>query len=167
LANEGALGITSFYAQRGAATMRPPAPAGKHTPTAAFSRALEVSFKIEGCCRQGNPMAVRIRSLSLSGAALLAASLAVSAAHAQGHGKFNAAVERMLMNMKTGAVSQMSQAEKKELVACVQKVFSGISNEKKRYIAEAKDQAELEARFDKVGLENQAALKQQVRDECS
>jgi hypothetical protein len=112
-------------------------------------------------------MSVRIRSLGLPSAAILTSFLAASTAQAQGDGKFNAAVERMLMNMKTGAVSQMSQAEKKELVACVQKVFKGIPAEKKTYIATAKDQSELESRFDEVGLENQAALKQQVRDECS
>jgi hypothetical protein len=110
---------------------------------------------------------LRIRSVGLASAALFLAWQAAPVAHAQGHTKFNAAVERMLMNMKTGAVSQMSEAEKKDLVACVQKVFSGIPDEKKQYIASAKDQSELEERFDEVGLENQAALKQQVRDECS
>ena len=113
-------------------------------------------------------MSLRTRILGLSAAVLvMAVSGAPGVSAASIDGKFNAAVERLLLNMKEGAVAEMSQAEKKELVACVQKVFGKITEEKKRYIAEASDHSELKARFDEVGLENRAALKQQVRDECS
>jgi hypothetical protein len=73
----------------------------------------------------------------------------------------------MLMGMKTGPVSQMSEPEKKELVACVQKVFGKLPDVKKKYIVEASGEAELRERFDEIGLENDSALKQEVRDECA
>jgi hypothetical protein len=96
------------------------------------------------------------------------ATVAIGGANAASiDGKFNAALNRMLMGMKDGPVSQMSAPEKKELVACVQKVFGKIPDDKKRYIVDASGEAEVRARFDEVGLENRAALKQEVRDECA
>lgn len=100
-------------------------------------------------------------------AAVLASISAPGAQAASLASKFNAAIERMLMNTKEGAVSEMTEQEKKELIVCVQGVFSKISDEKKEYIVAATSDSELRQRFDKVGLENKAALKQQVRDECA
>lgn len=113
-------------------------------------------------------MSVRTIIFGLSAGLFALASVAVSGAQAASvDGKFRAAVSRMLMNMEDGPVSQMSEPEKKELVACVQNVFGQITEEKKQYIATASSQSELRQRFDEVGLENRAALKQQVRDDCA
>jgi hypothetical protein len=118
---------------------------------------------------KGNGMAVKRAAMGLAAAWLvLGAAAAPTGAHAAAiDGKFNAALERLLMNLKDGPVSQMTNQEKKELVTCVKGIFSKIPEEKKQYIATAANQAELRARFDEVGLENRAALKQQVRDECA
>lgn len=105
---------------------------------------------------------------TVSALLLIAAAFApAGAAAASLDSDFDAAIERLLMNMKEGAVSQMSTEEKRELVTCVQGVFASVPDEKKQYIASAKDHAELRARFDEVGLENDGRLKQQVRDECA
>ena len=108
----------------------------------------------------------------LGGAAVLAALVAGSplspggALAASLDGQFNTAISRMLMGLKEGPVSVMSKQEKTDLVACVQKVFGGISDEKKKFILDAGDPAGIRERLDKVRLENQAKLKQQVRDDC-
>lgn len=113
-------------------------------------------------------MSVRKTVFGLSAGLLALASVALTSAQAASiDGKFNSAIGKMLMNLKDGPVAQMTEQEKKELVACVQKVFGQITNEKKQYILASSGANELRARFDEVGLENRAALKQQVRDDCA
>jgi hypothetical protein len=113
-------------------------------------------------------MAVRRTLFGAAASMLVVAATTVTGTQAAAiDRKFNAAIERMLMNMKDGPVSEMSNQEKKELVACVKGVFGRIPEAKKEYIATASNEAEIRARFDEVGLENRAALKQQVRDECA
>lgn len=81
--------------------------------------------------------------------------------------ELRSAVQRLIMNMKEGPVSKLSAAERKELAGCIYGVMSGIPREKKEYIVQAKGQAELRARFDKVGLEDRAALKQKISRDCA
>jgi hypothetical protein len=81
--------------------------------------------------------------------------------------ELRSAVQRLIMNIKEGPVSKLSEAERKELAGCIYNVMSGIPEEKKEYIIQAKGHDELRARFDKVGLEDQAALKQQISRDCA
>lgn len=109
-----------------------------------------------------------LRAAAMGCALLLGSALAPAGASAATVDKqFNTAISRMLMGMKEGAVSVMAPDEKEALVACVQKVFAGIPDEKKKFIVSGGPAGELRARFDKVGLENQARLKQKVRDDCA
>lgn len=81
--------------------------------------------------------------------------------------ELRSAVQRLIMNMKEGPVSKLSAAERKDLAGCIYDVMSGIPREKKEYIVQAKGQAELRARFDEVGLEDRAALKQKISRDCA
>ena len=111
-----------------------------------------------------------VKTATLAGAAALimigSAMTAGGAGAASVDKQFNAAIARLLNGMKDGPVSKMSKTERKELIVCVTGVFGKLPDTKKKYIADAPSFDELRARFDKVGLENQARLKQQVRDEC-
>lgn len=115
-------------------------------------------------------MAARKKLLGLAGALLVFGSaMAPQAASAASlDQQFRAAVKRLLMNLEDGPVAEMTAAEKKDLVACVNEVFSGIPPQKKQYILDAgSDFAELRARFDRVGSENRAELKQEVTRNCA
>ena len=81
--------------------------------------------------------------------------------------ELRSAVQRLIMNMKEGPVSKLSEAERKELAGCIYDVMSVIPEEKKEYIVQAKGHDELRARFDEIGLENQAALKQKISKDCA
>jgi hypothetical protein len=108
--------------------------------------------------------------LGVAGAVLILASAATAeqAAAASLDQQFRAAVQHLLMNLKEGPVGQMTTAERKELVSCVNEVFAGIPQQKKRYVVEARsDLAELRRRFDEIGNENRAELKQQVTRDCA
>ena len=76
-------------------------------------------------------------------------------------------VHTLIMGMKEGPVAQLGEPEREELAACIHEVMSDMPEEKKQYIVDASDDAELRARFDEVGLENKAALKQQISRECA
>ena len=81
--------------------------------------------------------------------------------------QLRSAVQRMIMNLNEGPVAQLSDAERKELAGCIYGVMKGIPRAKKEYIVQAKGAADLRARFDKVGLEDRAALKQQISRSCA
>lgn len=81
--------------------------------------------------------------------------------------QLRSAVQRLIMGLNEGPVSKLSNAERKELAGCIYGVMSGIPRAKKEYIVQAKGPADLRARFDKVGLEDRAALKQQITRECA
>ena len=114
-------------------------------------------------------MAAKRMLLGVAGAVLVLASAVsqpVSAASLDS--QLRAAIQRLLLNLEDGPVSEMTEAEKKDLIACVNEVFSGIPPQKKQYIVEAgSDFAELRQRFDKVGNEDRAKLKQQVTRNCA
>ena len=115
-------------------------------------------------------MIARKTLLGAAGALLVFGSAAIpEAANAASlDQRFRAAVQRLLMNMPDGPVAEMTAAEKRELVACVNQVFAGIPAQKKQYIVEAGNNfAELRSRFDEVGQENRAELKQQVTKNCA
>lgn len=115
-------------------------------------------------------MAARKMLLGVAGAVLIFASATApqTASAASLDSQFRAAVQRLLLNLKDGPVAEMTAAEKKDLIACVNEVFAGIPPQKKRYIIEAGSNfTELRQRFDKVGNEDRAKLKQQVTRDCA
>jgi hypothetical protein len=108
--------------------------------------------------------------LGVAGAVLMFGSAIVpqAASAASLDSKFRAAIQRLLLNLKDGPVAQMTTAEKKDLIACVNQIFSGIPPQKKQFILDAgSDFGELRARFDKVGSEDRAKLKQEVTRNCA
>ena len=115
-------------------------------------------------------MAPRKGLLGVAGAVLVFASATAPqpALAASLDAQFRAAVQRLLLNLKDGPVAEMTMAERKDLAACVNEVFAGIPPQKKQYIVEAgSNLAELRARFDKVGNEDRAKLKQEVTRNCA
>ena len=61
----------------------------------------------------------------------------------------------------------LSAAEKKEFVACAQRVMSAAPLARKQYVLAAKSAGEMRQRFDEVALDNRARLKQQISAHCA
>lgn len=95
--------------------------------------------------------------------AILAASMA---APALAQPTFPAAVEQILLRQQQGPVSKLPSEKKRELIACVNQILSGMPNGKKRYVVEAASYDELEDRFGKVVMENRAEWKQRIAQGC-
>lgn len=80
---------------------------------------------------------------------------------------FPAAVEQILRNQQSGPVSRLPAAKKNELISCVNQVLSDLPNGKKRFVIQAASFDELEDRFGKVVMENQAEWKQKIARGCA
>jgi hypothetical protein len=80
---------------------------------------------------------------------------------------FPTAVEQVLMHQDEGPVSRLPAERKRELIACVNEVLSGLPNGKKRFVTEAASYDELEDRFGKVVMENRAEWKQRIAKGCA
>ena len=80
---------------------------------------------------------------------------------------FPAAVEKILRQQQTGLVSRLPADRKTALIVCVNRVLAGLPNGKKRYVIEATNYVDLEARFGKVVMENHAEWKQKIAQGCA
>jgi hypothetical protein len=99
---------------------------------------------------------------------VLGSALAPQAANAASlDNQLRSSIERLLTNMKEGAVSQMTKDEQLELADCVYEIMADIPSDRKEYIVKASGFEELRARFDEVGLENQAAVKKKIQQSCA
>ena len=102
---------------------------------------------------------------NIAGAAALLGMIAVvTPASAQ---SFNAVVEQVLMSQRSGPVSKLPDARKRELVSCVSGVLAGLPAGKKRFIAEAASFDEMQDRFGAVVMENRAEWKQKIAKKCA
>jgi hypothetical protein len=80
---------------------------------------------------------------------------------------FPAAVEQILRNQTTGPVSRLPADKKTQLIGCVNQVLADLPNGKKRFVIQAANFDELEDRFGKVVMENQAEWKQKIARGCA
>jgi hypothetical protein len=98
---------------------------------------------------------------------VLALAVAGTAAPASAGPSFPAAVEQILLNQDSGPVSRLSDAKKRELIACVNEVLAELPNGRKRFVTEATSYDELEDRFGTVVMENHAEWKQRIARGCA
>ena len=80
---------------------------------------------------------------------------------------FPRAVEQVLLHQDKGPVSKLPTDKKRELIACVNEVLTGLPTGKKRFVTEAGSYDELEDRFGKVVMENRAEWKQKIAASCA
>jgi hypothetical protein len=80
---------------------------------------------------------------------------------------FPSVVEKVLMNQQSGPVARLPAARKQQLVSCVNGVLAGLPAGKKRFVAEAASFDEMQDRFGKVVMENQAEWKQKIARKCA
>jgi hypothetical protein len=80
---------------------------------------------------------------------------------------FPAAVEQILRHQTTGPVSRLPAGKKNELISCVNQVLADLPNGQKRYVVQAASLDELEDRFGRVVMENQAEWKQKIARGCA
>jgi len=80
---------------------------------------------------------------------------------------FPAAVEQILRHQTSGPVSRLPPPKKNELISCVNRVLAELPNGRKRYVIQAASFDELEFRFGKVVMENQAEWKQKIARGCA
>lgn len=102
--------------------------------------------------------------------ALLAMTAAAPVGTAQAQSvdrAFSAAVAKILAGVSNDFLDGLSAAEKKEFVACAQRVMGTAPLARKQYVLAAKSTSEMRARFDEVALDNRARLKQQISAECA
>jgi hypothetical protein len=81
--------------------------------------------------------------------------------------QFRAAVARILNGVRDDFLDSLSAAEKREFVACAQRVMSAAPLGRKQYVLAASNTNEMRQRFDEVALDNRAALKQRITRECA
>lgn len=99
-------------------------------------------------------------------------AVAASPAFAAGGGaidrQFSTAVGRMLNSIRgVEFLDSLSAAEKRDFVACAQRVMSDAPLARKQYVLAAANQSEMRQRFDEVALDNRAKLKQRISLECA
>jgi hypothetical protein len=80
---------------------------------------------------------------------------------------FPSAVEQILRHQQSGPVSRLPADKKNQLIVCVNQVLADLPNGKKRYVIQAANFDELEDRFGKVVMENQAEWKQKIARGCA
>jgi hypothetical protein len=80
---------------------------------------------------------------------------------------FSAAVAKVLSGVRNDFLDSLSPAEKREFVACAQKIMAAAPLARKQYVLAASNQSEMRQRFDEVALDNRAKLKQQISSECA
>jgi hypothetical protein len=80
---------------------------------------------------------------------------------------FSAAVAKILAGVRNDFLDGLSAAEKREFVACAQRVMKAAPLARKQYVLAAKNAGEMRQRFDQVALDNRAKLKQQISSECA
>jgi hypothetical protein len=109
----------------------------------------------------------RFRARIAGALAVLAAVTLGWTAPAEAGGSFASAVERILMNQKEGRVSTLPLEKKRALIVCVNQVLSEMPNGMKRFVLQAANYNEMEARFGKVVMENRAEWKQKIAQGCA
>lgn len=111
------------------------------------------------------------RSVLAAAAALVVSGSFVpgAALGASVDGAFRSAVARILSSVRDQQdfLRNLSNAEFNDFVACAQRVMSDAPAKRKEYVLAAKDQSEMRQRFDQVALDNRAALKQRITQECA
>jgi hypothetical protein len=91
-----------------------------------------------------------------------------SASSASVDQSFRNAVGRMLNSIRgVDFLDELSPSEKREFVACAQRVMDDAPTARKQYVLAAKNQSEMRQRFDEVALDNRAKLKQRITLECA
>jgi hypothetical protein len=105
--------------------------------------------------------------------AVLAAVVAIGAAPLQPASAasvdraFAAAVAKVLAGVHNSYLDGLSAAQRREFVACAQKVMQQAPSTRKQYVLGAKNAGELRKRFDEVSLDNRAVLKKAVASTCA
>jgi CelD/BcsL family acetyltransferase involved in cellulose biosynthesis len=79
---------------------------------------------------------------------------------------FAAAVARVLAGVHNNYLDGLSAAQKREFVACAQKVMNAAPTARKQYVLGASNSADQRKRFDEVSLDNRAELKKAVSSNC-
>jgi hypothetical protein len=101
-------------------------------------------------------------------AVLMLADAANAASSAAIDRQFSAAVSRVLNGIKgVDYLDGLSKAEKREFVACAQRVMDDAPLARKQYVLAAPNQSVMRKRFDEVALDNRAELKQRITKECA
>lgn len=98
---------------------------------------------------------------------VLAAVVTGAVSPATAGNSFPAAVEQILRHQQTGPVSRLPASKKSQLIVCVNQVLADLPNGKKRFVIQAANFDELEDRFGKVVMENQAEWKQKIARGCA
>jgi hypothetical protein len=73
----------------------------------------------------------------------------------------------ILLRQTTGPLSQMGDAKKMLMVACINDVLAGLPKGKKRYILEGIEIAEQERRLGRIIYENRAEWLQKIAGGCA
>jgi hypothetical protein len=103
----------------------------------------------------------------LAVAAAIVTGPATTAGAASVDQAFSNAVARVLAGVKNDFLDGLTAAEKREFVACAQRIMKSAPLARKQYVLAAKNTAEMRQRFDEVALDNRAKLKQQISSECA
>ncbi len=79
---------------------------------------------------------------------------------------FATAVQTVLMGQKDGPITELDDAKKTEMVACVTEVLADAPAAARRYVEEAEGFDQTEDRFGELVMANQAEYKQKITSEC-
>lgn len=79
---------------------------------------------------------------------------------------FATAVQTVLMGQKDGPITELDDAKKSEMVACVTKVLADAPGAARRYVEEAEGFEQTEDRFGELVMANAAEYKQKITKEC-
>jgi hypothetical protein len=113
-------------------------------------------------------MQLRKNALAAAAVAAVIASTPLQVAHAASVDRaFSDAVARVLSGVHNNYLDSLSAAERKQFVACAQKVMNGAPTARKQYVLAASGAADLRKRFDEVSLDNRAELKKAVSSNCA
>ncbi len=109
------------------------------------------------------------RRSALVACAMLAAAASVPApaSAASVDQAFAAAVAKIIAGVRNDFLDSLSAADKREFVACAQRIMSAAPLARKEYVLAAPNTGEMRKRFDEVALDNRAKLKQQISSECA
>lgn len=103
--------------------------------------------------------------LHTAGALVILGSALAGSAYAGS--SFPSVVEKVLMSQRSGPVAKLPDARKRQLVSCVNNVLAELPAGRKRFVTEAASFDEMQDRFGKVVMENQAEWKQKIAQKCA